>query len=513
MPDDQKNEESAANFVETDISRRLFLKGGIAVTGAMILSSGAEASDSVKATSGVSSMKPNVKGQVLIPSDPNFKTVAHDVWNKLIPGRMPDMIVRVVDEQDVAEAVKFAKANKMKVAVRGGGHNWCNPSLRNGGMMIDLSNLTKVISIDKQNKKAVVQPIVSNRDVQKALNAEGLAFPSGHCPQVKMSGYLLGGGMSWNQGTWGPGIGSVEGYDMVTPDGELITANKDQHSDFYWAARGGGIGLFAVVTRYYLKLYDLPKHIACSSYFYPLGEAAKVGGWLESIARTLSPAMELSLWLVAAPPELAERCKADGGKVALVTASFFGNSAEEASTALKPLDACPVMDKCLQKETCKPSTFPELFDASGALFPENHRNRVEAWFSNAKLADIMNAVGGHFKKTPSPATVLMYAIYTGTNVPERLPDAAFSMSGHYYGGPWTQWTEEKDDAANTAWHKEAIALLMPFAHGHYLPESDSATYPERVKKSYSEENFKKLAELRKKLDPDGVFFDYYEALN
>jgi FAD/FMN-containing dehydrogenase len=99
----------------------------------------------------------------------------------------------VTDDDDVVAAVKFAKANKLKVTVRGGGHNWCAPSLRNSGLMIDLTNLNKVISIDETAKKAVLQPILSNREVQAALNPLNLSFPTGHCQPVKLSGYLLGG--------------------------------------------------------------------------------------------------------------------------------------------------------------------------------------------------------------------------------------------------------------------------------------------------------------------------------
>ncbi len=126
------------------------------------------------------------------------------------PDRRPEVIVRVEDEQDVIAAIHFARAHQRKVVVRGGGHNWCQPTLRQGGILIDLSRLDRVISIDVEARKAVVQPVISNRDAQKIFNAHGLAFPSGHCPQVKLSGYLLGGGMSWNQGVWGHGAGSVE---------------------------------------------------------------------------------------------------------------------------------------------------------------------------------------------------------------------------------------------------------------------------------------------------------------
>jgi FAD binding domain len=61
-------------------------------------------------------------------------------------------------------------------------------TLRNGGLLIDLKDLNKVISIDVAAPKAIVQQIISNHEIQRALNAKGLAYPSGHCPQVKLSG-------------------------------------------------------------------------------------------------------------------------------------------------------------------------------------------------------------------------------------------------------------------------------------------------------------------------------------
>lgn len=163
-----------------------------------------------------STLRKNIRGQVLTASDADFEKVALDIWNKYGPiKRRPQLIVRVVDKQDVVEAVKFARTNKLKVTVRGGGHHWSNSPLRNSGVMIDLTNLNKIISIDAKAHRAVVQPIISNREIQAHLNAQNLSYPSGHCPPVKLSGYLLSGGMSWNQGVWGPGIGSVEALELV----------------------------------------------------------------------------------------------------------------------------------------------------------------------------------------------------------------------------------------------------------------------------------------------------------
>jgi len=505
---------------DTEVTRRRFLATGLAVTGSVLVgqSVGYGQQSPIKAPAHAKldtrALQKSIKGQVLTSSDSNFEKVAFDVWNKYEANkRRPQVIVRVANEQDVAEAVKFARAAEMKVTVRGGGHNWCNPSLRNGGMMIDLADLNKVISLDAQSRKAVVQPIISNREIQRQLNAQNLSYPSGHCPPVKLSGYLLCGGMSWNQGVWGSGTGSVVAVELVTPDGEIITADKNQNNDYYWAARGAGPGFFGVATRYHLKLYDLPKAIACSSYYYPIREVGTVAQWLESIAGQLPANIELSLFMVSAPPELAEKCKADAGKVALVAATIFADSIKEAESSLKALDDCPIIERCLSKTVAKPYDFEALFDASGALWPSDHRNQVEAVFSDSKLADVFNALQDHFLTTPSPATLIMFAIFTGPDVPAPLPDAAFSMSAHYYGGPWTMWTKAEDDEANTEWHKRCLELLKPFVAGYYVGESDIVSYPGIPQESYTESKWERLQELRKKYDPEGVFFDYSDGLS
>lgn len=503
------------------LSRRYFLRRGFASAGSLFIvaSAGgpdAQAKSSLQPKFDPTSLKSkfNFKGEVLTPSDPQFRNVAYGgLWNKLHAERLPQIIACVADEEDVAAAVKFARANKLKVAVRGGGHNWCAPSLRNSGVLIDLTNLNKVISIDPASAKAVLQPIISNREVQQYLKPYNLAYPSGHCPPVKLSGYLLSGGMAWNQGVWGPGVGSIEAIELVTPEGKLITASKDENKDYFWAARGAGPGLFAVATRYHLKLYPLPQAMAASVYYYPYENLVELAQWLGPLASKLPSKIELSLFILSAPPELADKCKSSAGKVCLVTATIFADTQAEAKAALSPLDSCPIIDKCLSKSIAQPTDFEALFDASGALWPGNLRNRVDAVFSNASAADLFKAVQAHFLKVPSPKTVVMFALFTGPNVPAPLLDAAFSMSAKLYGGAWTMWDQAQDDQANLQWHEKCLSLLKPFLSGHYVSETDTVEHPDYAKLSYKAANWKRLNELRKQYDPDGVFFDLKEGLS
>jgi FAD/FMN-containing dehydrogenase len=457
-------------------------------------------------------LRARLKGRVVTPSDGEFAAIAFGgLWNRRHPERSPDVIARVEDERDVVEAVAWARANEVKVAVRGGGHNWANPSLRAGGMMIDLTNLDQVVSIDAEARTAVTQPIVSNRSLQAALNAQGLAYPTGHCPQVKMSGYLLGGGMSWNQGVWGEGLGSVQAIELVTPEGELITASEEENSEYFWAARGAGSGLFAVAVRYHLKLYPLPRAIWASSYHFAMEELGSVADWLSWKAPDISNIVELTVFMVHAPPELAERCESANGKVGLVTATAFADSEAEARAALEPLDDCPV--EALDESGPEQTDFPALFDLSGSMWPEDQRAQVDAMFYDSSSGELIRATAEHFSSSPSPTTLVLFSIYTGSNVPAPLPDAAFSMSAEIYGGPWTMWTEASDDASNVDWHARCVELLKPFRVGHYIGESDTVGHSDYARNSFSEANWARLEELRDRYDPDGVFFSYSDGLS
>ena len=526
MTDDKNSDLEKDNqqqkFALTGVlSRRFFLSRGLSSASSLFLATSfrgmpllAKEVAKVKINAAALKTEFKFKGDVLTLADAEFKNVAFGgLWNKLHSNRLPQLIARVADEQDVVAAVKFARANKLKVCVRGGGHNWCCPSLRNSGVLIDLTNLNKVISIDAATRKAVVQPIISNREIQAHLKPYNLAYPSGHCPPVKLSGYLLSGGMAWNQGVWGPGIGSVEAIELVTPEGEMITASADQNQDYYWAARGAGPGLFAVAVRYHLKLYPLPQAMAASVYYYPYENLVEVAQWLEPLAKKLPSKIELSLFILSAPPELADKCKLSSGKVCMVTATIFADRQYEAREALKPLDSCPIIDKCLSKSIAQPTNFEALFDASGALWPANLRNQVDAVFSNVPLANLFKAVQEHFLTAPSPQSIIMFAVFTGKNIPAPLPDACFSMSAKLYGGPWTMWDQFSDDKDNIAWHAKCLELLKPFLSGHYISETDTVKYPQYAKASYKEANWNRLAALRKKYDPDGVFFDFSEGLS
>lgn len=523
MKDKSKESSTGADGDAKLIPRRQFLGRSLNIAGAAMLGTAMGSNTFVPVQAGNSSSKKAIalgpltskfkfKGGAFRPSDKGFNEIATGgLWNKLCPERRPQLVLQVADEDDVVAAVNFARENKLKIAVRGGGHNWCAPSLRNSGVLLDLSKLDKVISVDPVARKAVLQPIISNRQVQAHLNPLGLSYPSGHCPPVKLSGYLLSGGMAWNQGVWGHGAGSVEAIEMVTAEGKKIVASEHENQDYFWAARGGGSGLFAVCTRYHLKLYPLPKAIHASSYTYPYESLSEVAAWLGPLTPKLGRNVELSIFIVQAPAELASKCKSSNGKVCMVTATVFADSAEEAKAARKPLDTCPILDKCLAKSLDQPKVFEELFDMSGSLWPGNLRCKVDALFSNASGKELLDSVQEHCLKA-SPKTIVMFAFFTGGHTKPEF-DGAFAIDAKIYGGPWTMWDDTADDKENIAWHEKCVNLLKPHICAHYVGETNTTGHNEFAKASYTEPSWERLKRLRARYDPEGVFFNYTDGLS
>ena len=458
----------------------------------------------------ISGLQARITGKAIARDDGAYRAAWGTNWNQLRPERFPDLIVQAANDQDVVEAINFARENRLKVAVRGGGHQWCGTSLRKGGMLIDLSQLSEV-KIDRAARTAAIQPYISNRDTMKMLEPYDLAFPVGHCPQVKASGYLLSGGIAWNGHHWGHACLSVTAVEMVTAEGKLITASAGQNQELFWAARGAGAGLFAVATRFHLKLYPRPKAIHGSTYYYPFSKLGDAAQWFSDALEGMSDKVEMSVFLISAPADLADQCSADNGKVCMITATVFADTTEEALAALKPLERCP--HKSLRETIAQPTNFEEQFTLSGAMWPEARRAKVETLWSNSSPAEMLCAVSDHFKHTPGPTTVLLFALYPrwANGVPGN-PDTALSKAARVYGGPWTMWEDAKDDRANIEWHRKCCALLKPFACGRYLGESDILDDPSRAEEAFSPANWKRLQELKAKYDPEGLFHGFFGGL-
>src|SRR5690242_3695437 len=102
-------------------------------------------------TDAVADLSKRFSGQLLQGTDPSYDD-ARKIHNGLIDKR-PALIARCRGKSDVVDAVKLARECKLQVAVRGGGHNVAGRSTTDGGLMIDLSQMTG-IRVDQKARTA-----------------------------------------------------------------------------------------------------------------------------------------------------------------------------------------------------------------------------------------------------------------------------------------------------------------------------------------------------------------------
>jgi FAD/FMN-containing dehydrogenase len=440
--------------------------------------------------------------------DPAYEaTRRRMVWNERLPDRYPDVIVTVASDADVVAAVNLARGRGLRVAVRAGGHSWIGTSLRDGGLLIDLSRLNGV-TVDAAARQAAAQPAIKNTELVAALAPHGLAFPAGHCPTVAIGGYLLAGGQGWNQGGWGIACQNVVAIDLVNADGDVITADAQHHPDLLWAARGGGPGFPGVILRYHLRLFPPPRVIMQSLYVYPLELIEEVAAWLAQTVPSLPSSVE-QLLLLALPP-LAAAAQLGGPPQRYLTLwpVAYGDSAAETAAALAPLETCPVLDRALVRQVNTPVTWDDLFAIEAATFPEGHRYDVGIIWSDADPTTVLRGLRDRLAQAPSLKTEILVAVTGPPTVDPAAREMAYSMAGPLYVGVYSVWDDPAADETNERWHHETLASLAPVTRGHYMGETDLLASPRRAAEALAPGVWERLQAIRQRYDPQGVFWGH-----
>jgi hypothetical protein len=140
--------------------------------------------------SSLESFRQKFKGDIVTPSDADYdKAIARWAINA---ERKAKIVAFVKDTADVSSALKYAKANKLPVAVRGGGHSASGASSTEGGLVIDLSRHLGGVRVDAEKKLGYIGGGAIWETVDKAAIAHGLATVGGTVNHVSL--YFQGSG-------------------------------------------------------------------------------------------------------------------------------------------------------------------------------------------------------------------------------------------------------------------------------------------------------------------------------
>lgn len=155
---------------------------------------------------------------------------------------------------DVRSAVRFARAHGRRVAVRATGHGtFAEPS--SDTLVVDTSSMRSVL-VDPGRRTARVGPGATAGDVVAAAAPFGLAPVTGTNDTVGLAGFTFGGGHGFLARKHGLAADNLLRADLVTAEGETLTARADRRSGLFWALRGAG-GNFGVATALELRLHPV----------------------------------------------------------------------------------------------------------------------------------------------------------------------------------------------------------------------------------------------------------------
>src|SRR3954454_10358894 len=229
------------------------------------------------------SLRERLTGEFVTPEDANWDE-ARLPWNLAVDQR-PAAVAIPETVEDIVEVVRYARAQGYRVAGQSTGHN-AHP-LAEGleHTVLVKTHRMRRVDIDPTARVARVEAGALWMDVTYPAGEYGLAPLAGSSPDVGVTGYTLGGGVSWLGRKYGLATNSVIGIELVTAEGEVVRASSVENPDLFWALRGGG-GSFGIVTAIEMRLYPV-RELYAGWPIFGMEHAAKAlnawRGWVRTV--------------------------------------------------------------------------------------------------------------------------------------------------------------------------------------------------------------------------------------
>ncbi len=221
-----------------------------------------------------------IAGRIASPDDADWDE-ARLAWN-LAADQHPEAVVFAENADDVAATVRFAAANDLRVAAQGTGHGAAPLAPLEGTILLKTERL-RGVEVDPGAGTARVAAGALSLELGEAANAHGMCSLPGSSPDVGVTGYTLGGGLSWLGRRHGFACNRVAAIELVDAAGEPRTVDAENDPDLFWALRGGGGG-YAVVTALHVRLLPIAEIYAGALVFPAAVGAEAVRAYRDWIA-------------------------------------------------------------------------------------------------------------------------------------------------------------------------------------------------------------------------------------
>jgi len=402
--------------------------------------------------------------------------------------RRPALVARCGHTRDVVTAIRFARVHRLRVSVKGGGHNVAGLAVCDGGLLIDLSPMQGV-HVDPASRTVRVEPGVLWATVDRATQAHGLATTGGTVSHTGVAGLTLGGGLGWLTARHGLACDNLLRAEVVTSDGTTLTASEADHPDLFWALRGGG-GNFGIVTSFELRLHPIGPMVLGGMVLHPLEQGRDVLRFYRDFSGRAPDDLTAFAVLMSLP---------DGARVVAIIAAWFGDITHGEAT-MAPLHAfgTPLADMV------GPLPYVQLQQLLDAAAPHGISRYWKSGYAPALTDDIIEILTSS-AATLSPLSALPIFQFHGAAARVPAPATAFvSRRDQYDINVLAQWVDPAEAAGHVRSARAIWERLAPHTSGVYVNHLDHDDGQARVKAAYGT-NYPRLADIKKRYDPYNVF--------
>ena len=433
-------------------------------------------------------------GTIITAADPAYDE-ARTVWNGAIDKR-PAVIAQCATPDDVAAAIRAARDLGLEIAVRGGGHSAAGMGSVHDGMVVDLRWMNAV-SVDPVARTAQVGGGATMSHLDRGTEPFGLATTGGRVSTTGVGGFTLNGGTGWLDRAYGLACDNLVAADLVTADGEAVTASEREHPDLFWALHGGG-GNFGVATSFTFRLHELPQVTVALLFWRPEAGPEVTRAFRDVIE---SGPDELSggvLYLTAPEEQFVPEHLV--GKLACLTVLTYAGPEAAGREAMRPM-----LELGHEGEMVMEMPYAEL----QCLLDDPPGYRV--YWSAENLSSLPRRGGrpllrpGH--RHDRPLALAAGALRPGRRDGPWQPGPPGAVAYGALGRPPLRPVGGPGATTRTVkqWARDACADVQPWAmdavYLNFLTEPE----PDRMVAALGAANYGRLTEVKRRYDPENVF--------
>lgn len=443
-------------------------------------------------------LQQRIRGTVHEPGETAYEEACR-IWNAMIT-RRPALVVRPANAEDVAETIRFATANNLPLAVRGGGHNVAGAALADRGITIDMSR-RRGVSVDAARQIVRVEAGATWKDVDAATQPHGLAVPNGIISATGVAGLTLGAGFGWTSRKLGFTADNLLAADVVTADGEVRRVSANENPDLFWALRGGS-GNFAVVTDFEFRAHRHGPEVLAGIVMHPFDRARDLMRIFREVTDTAPDELTCLVILRKALPAPTTPPEYHGKLIAAIMAHWTGDPAEGAAV-MRPLKAfaTPFVDNI----TPKPFTaFQTALDGGQPFGRRYYWKSAEVDEVSDKLIETLEGSAGDIV-SPFSAILMMHM----AGAPSRVAaeeTAVGIRAARFAVVTQGAWEKPEDDEHEIGWVRRTYAAVRAFgserAYVNFLTDDETR---ERVSEAYDPATYDRLRRIKKHYDPGNIF--------